>query len=426
MLPESIKKQIEVKYGHAIRYPKDCENLAIHITSEIKSNISASTLKRLFGFVKSESKPNKYTLDTIARFLGAENWEILNVQMGHAEAPIIESPTRENLGNVDNSKRKPQVLFVRLLLIGLIGLIIIFTLNKKDLFFATEWKKIGNLPEVRKSGEVLSYQHCIFYIGGADAEYMRNNNWCYLPQPKVWKEKKPIPTPRSEMACIIFNGQLYCFGGWQGNEKGPTDVAEVYSIKKDTWDTLPRLPRKLVSVSAVCQNNRFYIIGGTLGNTRNFFYEYNPITKKYTELICKMQARIHFSLMLHNHDIYLIGGNSFSNGEYKIHKNVDIYHLRTNKWESKPSIPETVMNGAGYIRGNEIHVVGGKNKIGDHKDGLKKDHFIYSIKNETWRKGENLPFGICEHKIITHKNQIFLLGGDKDFPNPSKEMYRLN
>jgi hypothetical protein len=60
MLTESIKKQIEVKYGHAIRYPKDCENLAIHITSEIKSNISASTLKRLFGFVKSESKPMYY------------------------------------------------------------------------------------------------------------------------------------------------------------------------------------------------------------------------------------------------------------------------------------------------------------------------------------------------------------------------------
>jgi N-acetylneuraminic acid mutarotase len=426
MLPESIKKQIEAKYGHEIRYPKDCENLAVYITSEIKSNISASTLKRLFGFVKSESKPNKYTLDIIARFLDAENWEILKAKMGHSEEPIYEAPTTVKRGNKKKSKHKTLVLFVSLLLIGLTCISVIFTLQQKELIYVTEWKKLKNLPEVRKSGEVLSYQNCIFYLGGADAEYMRNNNWCYLPFNRVWKEKKPIPTPRAEMACVIFKGQLYCFGGWLGNEKGPTDIAEVYSIKKDKWDTLPPLPRKLVSVSAVCQNDRIYIIGGTLGKTKNFLYEFNPITKKYKELICKMQARIHFSLILFKQDIYLIGGNSFSNGEYKIHKDVDIYHLRTNKWESKPSIPEKVMNGAGYIRGNEIHIIGGKNKIGNHQDGLKNDHFIYSIKNETWRKVENLPFGICEHKIIEHKNQIYLLGGAKDYPNPSKEMYRLN
>lgn len=426
MLPESIKKQIEVKYGHEIRYPKDCENLALHITDELKTNISASTLKRLFGFVKSESKPNKYTLDIIARFLDAENWEILNSQLSHTESPINEAPTSTNQGEIKKSKSKTQVLFVGLLLISLTGISIIFILRKKELAYKTEWKKIENLPEVRKSGQAICFKDQIFYIGGFDAEFVRNNNWSYSTSLKKWTINSPMPTPRAEIGTCLYGDQLFCFGGWQGNKKGPTDIVEVYNIKKNSWDTITRLPKKLISVSAVTYASKIYILGGTLGETNNYFFEFDPKTRKYETLHFKSEKRIHFSLIKDRNKLYVLGGNSFSKGEYRIHTNFDVFHLKNRIWESKPPIPEVVMNGSGYLKDGEIHLIGGKNKIGDHKDGLKNTHLIYNLKKNQWSKGKVLPFGICEHQIIECRNRIFLIGGAKDFPNPSKTTYLLN
>lgn len=60
-----------------MRYPKDCEALAQHISHHCKTRISGSTLRRLYGFVKGVREPRLYTLDIIAQYLGYKSWEQL-------------------------------------------------------------------------------------------------------------------------------------------------------------------------------------------------------------------------------------------------------------------------------------------------------------------------------------------------------------
>lgn len=60
-----------------MRYPKDCEALAQHISHHCKTRISGSTLRRLYGFVKGIREPRAYTLDIIAEYLGYKSWELL-------------------------------------------------------------------------------------------------------------------------------------------------------------------------------------------------------------------------------------------------------------------------------------------------------------------------------------------------------------
>ena len=76
MLSKITCKEIEQRFGKEIRYPTDCEALAGHISMETKQRVSASTLKRMFGFVKGTKEPRLYTLDVIAQYLGHENWDI--------------------------------------------------------------------------------------------------------------------------------------------------------------------------------------------------------------------------------------------------------------------------------------------------------------------------------------------------------------
>lgn len=260
MLTESIKKKITVQYGHPIRYSKDCENLAIHITEKVGANISASTVKRLFGFVKTTSKPNKYTLDIIARYLDTKNWE-----------ELVKSPDVSIALNKKNTYGLTSILFYSLgcCLLGIFLFNIQFFDKKPQ--YNHKWKLNNGLPEVRKGGTALKDATTIYYLGGSDAEFIRSTNWSYSINKKKWKRLKDLPKASAEMGCVIFKNKIYCFGGWQGEKLGASDEAHVYSIQKNTWDTLPNLPKAMVSVKALVFQNNIYILGGTLSETKNYF-----------------------------------------------------------------------------------------------------------------------------------------------------------
>lgn len=76
-LPQQIIQMIEQRYGQSITYPADCDNLSLVISQETRQNISRNTVKRLIGFLSSDSEPRIYTLDIIAHYLGFTNWYAL-------------------------------------------------------------------------------------------------------------------------------------------------------------------------------------------------------------------------------------------------------------------------------------------------------------------------------------------------------------
>ena len=69
-----LKKDIQSKIGKNILRGKDCTTLSKQIYTETKRQISDSTLKRFFGIIKSRFNPSKYTLETMAIFLGFNGW----------------------------------------------------------------------------------------------------------------------------------------------------------------------------------------------------------------------------------------------------------------------------------------------------------------------------------------------------------------
>jgi hypothetical protein len=100
MLSDIIQQKIEERFGKPIVYPKDCEALAATITTECKDHISASTLKRLYGFVKGTDQARQSTLDVLAKYLGAQNWETLIRSFGnalHSEFTSLNEITIENI-----------------------------------------------------------------------------------------------------------------------------------------------------------------------------------------------------------------------------------------------------------------------------------------------------------------------------------------
>ena len=93
MLSPVTVQQIVDKFGKPIRYPLDCVALSVMIENETGERISTNTLKRLLGFIDETREPRLYTLDTIAKYLGFDNWDVYLMSInksGNSEFGKIE------------------------------------------------------------------------------------------------------------------------------------------------------------------------------------------------------------------------------------------------------------------------------------------------------------------------------------------------
>ena len=72
-----LKELVEQRFEKEI-IARNCSELSEHILEYTNRSVGAHTLKRFFGFVKSNANPSAYTLDTIAIYLGFENFKDAN------------------------------------------------------------------------------------------------------------------------------------------------------------------------------------------------------------------------------------------------------------------------------------------------------------------------------------------------------------
>jgi len=94
---EKCRQKIEEKvgWGPGTEWQNhDFEVLSDRILKETKVSLSVSTLKRLWGKIRYEGTPNIATLNTLAQFVGYENWRAFTANgFNH---PINGTPAKEN------------------------------------------------------------------------------------------------------------------------------------------------------------------------------------------------------------------------------------------------------------------------------------------------------------------------------------------
>ncbi len=71
-IPEiaTLLQEVERKYGRKVSTSTDFESLSVVIERDINEYISASTLKRMWGYVSLKPAPRVATLDVLSRFCG--------------------------------------------------------------------------------------------------------------------------------------------------------------------------------------------------------------------------------------------------------------------------------------------------------------------------------------------------------------------
>jgi hypothetical protein len=102
------KIEEELGWGDSARWhTKDYETLSSRIQEKTGVNLSVATLKRLWGKIRYDSKPTPTTLNTLAQFLGYENWRSFRVSEEKNREKIIRKMENDHR----NRAEKPRKIF---------------------------------------------------------------------------------------------------------------------------------------------------------------------------------------------------------------------------------------------------------------------------------------------------------------------------
>jgi N-acetylneuraminic acid mutarotase len=82
----------------------------------------------------------------------------------------------------------------------------------------------------------------------------------YDPRRDTWEQKASLPIKVSGYALADFEGQIYLFGGWDGEKV--LDIALRYDPQDDQWDVVTPMPTARAYAGAAEAGGKIYVIGG--------------------------------------------------------------------------------------------------------------------------------------------------------------------
>lgn len=114
---EQLKRAVITAFGQTLDAPTDYERLSADIRLKTGELISASTLKRLFGYIKPGTIPRPSTLSVLARYVGSTGWsDFCSGCSGEAGPEFREAPE-----TAARRRRPVSWAVVILFLVGLLG-----------------------------------------------------------------------------------------------------------------------------------------------------------------------------------------------------------------------------------------------------------------------------------------------------------------
>lgn len=244
-----------------------------------------------------------------------------------------------------------------------------------------------------KSNVIIILLMSIFgLIGCSEANYTKN-----------WSAGNDMPTARSEMTSTLLNGKIYVIGGirlW-----GSTDKVEAYDVKNNTWEKLPRLPKKLNHIGIASDGEKIYVSGGFLNMRQtdfaNTLYAFNVKSKSWSSLAEMPDSRGAHFMIFRKGQLHLFGGRQ--------HKEVWTYSIDSNTWKEDEitPIPELRDHINVLQDENHLYIVGGR-----QSGKVKAACWQYNFESRKWTTFSHIPTARGGQTAALINKQIHIIGGE--------------
>ena len=229
------------------------------------------------------------------------------------------------------------------------------------------------------SGAVVDGKLYVFgAYGGGDPYGVFNFVEQYDPITDTWTSKAQKPTTVSAAPAVIYDGEIYLFGGYS-NDNGVDinyKVVEAYNPSTNAWRFVTTMPRTISNMAVAVVGTKVYLIGGYDHETNSVIsdviaYDFDAdewITSGLGSLQTPRGFMYSSSAPIMGGKIFLVGGwtvtsgswTNITEGDVAPTDNVLIYDPLTHIFTSGPSLPQPTDDHLTVLLNDTIYVIGGK------------------------------------------------------------------
>ena len=143
-----------------------------------------------------------------------------------------------------------------------------------------DWAKLENKPTPVSGADAEVVGNLIFIPGGMMSDgQVYSMMEVYDPNLDQWIDKILLPNPITDYALTEFEGNLYIFGGWDGQSYVST--VWIYSPQTGQWNQDKSMPEALVAPQCFVVGNKIFIYENESNISDsalepNWIYEYSP------------------------------------------------------------------------------------------------------------------------------------------------------
>lgn len=126
---------------------------------------------------------------------------------------------------------------------------------------AARWQALTPMPDWRGSMAVVAYDGNVFSIAGEGPAGIGGEVFHYLLEENRWETLSAKPMPVADVAGVVISEKVYVPGG-RLPDGSVTDVLEVYDPRNDTWASGAPLPKPVSAYALADFEGKLYLFGG--------------------------------------------------------------------------------------------------------------------------------------------------------------------
>lgn len=197
------------------------------------------------------------------------------------------------------------------------------------------------------------------------------------PETRSWRKLGPTPLEMHHFQPVAHGNRIYVLTAMTGKypTETPLDSVYVFDPASDAWQRGPEIPpeRRRGAAGAVVHDGKFYlacgIVNGHTSGTVPWFDEFDPASNTWRQLPDAPRARDHFSAVVSQGRLYLVGGRDTSYHEAgnftaffgAVIPQVDVYDFSSGEWTTLPQhLPVPTAAGGLVESGGAIYYFGGE------------------------------------------------------------------
>jgi DNA-binding CsgD family transcriptional regulator/N-acetylneuraminic acid mutarotase len=239
--------------------------------------------------------------------------------------------------------------------------------------------------------------------------------------PARWQVETRLPAPRSAMAAVVYEGQLYLIGGLssQGITASVLRLDEANSAGPDSpgWEERTSMPAALGYIQAALLGEKVYVPGGcdAAGLPTRQVHIYDPRLDRWELGPPLPQAECGYALAVADGHLYLFGG---WDGKAPL-VNTWIYDPLEKSWSKGSPMANPVSYASAQSLEGRIFVTGGY----DGAHALADNRVYYPSRDQAgepaWEAKTPLPGGRYGMSSAGLAGAIYLAGGVGDQDSPA-------